>query len=161
MRGIRLDEGDDVVALDTVREDAELLVVSVHGYGKRTPLVEYPTQGRGGGGVRTMRITEKTGPIAAARVISNDDNDLMIISSGGTAIRLGVQHIAQASRATQGVRLMSINNGDGVVAIATTNGKHGDEEDEALGGSQDGVAGTDGLWADVSDVLSADGHEPE
>ncbi len=161
VRGIRLDEGDDVVALDTVREDAELLVVSVHGYGKRTPLVEYPTQGRGGGGVRTMRITEKTGPIAAARVISNDDNDLMIISSGGTAIRLGVQHIAQASRATQGVRLMSINNGDGVVAIATTNGKHGDEEDEALGGSQDGVAGTDGLWADVSDVLSADGHEPE
>ena len=155
VRGIRLEEGDGVVTLDTVREDAELLVVSSNGYGKRTPLKEYPTQGRGGGGVRTMRVTDKTGPIAAARVISSDDNDLMIISSGGTVIRQGVQHIAQGGRSTQGVRLMSISNSEVVVAIATTNGKHS-EDDEALDGEQDGAAEGDGLWAEVDGATPSD-----
>jgi DNA gyrase subunit A len=155
VRGIRLEEGDSVVTLDTVREDAELLVVSSHGYGKRTPLKEYPTQGRGGGGVRTMRVTDKTGPIAAARVISSDDNDLMIISSGGTVIRQGVQHIAQGGRSTQGVRLMSISNSEVVVAIATTNGKHG-EDDEALDGDQNGAAEGDGLWVEVDGATPSD-----
>jgi DNA gyrase subunit A len=154
VRGIRLEESDSVVTLDTVREDAELLVVSSNGYGKRTPLKEYPTQGRGGGGVRTMRVTDKTGPIAAARVISSDDNDLMIISSGGTVIRQGVQHIAQGGRSTQGVRLMSIGNSE-VVAIATTNGKHS-EDDEALDGDQDGVAEEDGLWVEVDSATPTD-----
>jgi DNA gyrase subunit A len=156
VRGIRLDEGDSVVTLDTVREDAELLVVSLHGYGKRTPLTEYPTQGRGGGGVRTMRVTEKTGPIAAARVISSADNDLMIISTAGTVIRQDVQNIAQGGRATQGVKLMNLTNGDGVVAIATTNGKHRDDEDEGEDGSQDGLADADGLWSDAVDLMPSD-----
>ncbi len=155
VRGIRLDEGDSVVTLDTVRENAELLVVSQHGYGKRTPLSEYPTHGRGGGGVKTIRLTDKTGPIAAARVISDHDNDLMIISAGGTVIRQGVEHIMQASRSTQGVRLMNIANGDMVVAIATTNGKHKAEDDEESEESQNGVADSDGLWTD------ADGAEPK
>lgn len=158
VRGIRLDEGDSVVTLDTVREDAELLVVSSHGYGKRTPLKEYPTQGRGGGGVRTMRVTDKTGPIAAARVISSDDNDLMIISSGGTVIRQSVQYIAQGGRSTQGVRLMSIGNSEAVVAIATTNGKHSADDGEALDGDQDGAAEGNGLWVDVDGATSSDQH---
>ncbi len=156
VRGIRLDEGDGVVTLENVREDAELLVVSTHGYGKRTPLAEYPTQGRGGGGVRTMRLTGKTGPIAAARVIDSDDTDLMIISAGGTVIRQDVQTIAQAGRSTQGVRLMNLGNADTVVAIATTNGKHGDNEDESLEGSEDGLAEADGVWVDVADASSSD-----
>jgi len=157
VRGIRLDEGDSVVTLDNVREDAELLVVSSHGYGKRTPLVEYPTQGRGGGGVRTMRLTEKTGPIAAARVIDSDDNNLMIISAGGTVIRQDVQTIAQGGRSTQGVRLMNLGAGDSVVAIATTNGKHGEDDDEILDGSEDGQAEADGLWVDAANIMSSDG----
>jgi DNA gyrase subunit A len=155
VRGIRLDEGDSVVTLDAVREDAELLVVSQHGYGKRTPLSEYPTHGRGGGGVKTIRLTEKTGPIAAARVISDHDNDLMIISAGGTVIRQGVEHIMQASRSTQGVRLMNIANGDMVVAIATTNGKHKAEDEEEPDESTNGVADSDGLWTKM------DGAVPE
>ncbi len=159
VRGIRLDEDDRVVTLDTVREDAELLVVSAHGYGKRTPLSEYPVQGRGGGGVRTMRLTEKTGPIAAARVINSDDNDLMIISTGGTVIRQGVQNIAQAGRSTQGVRLMNMVGGEEVVAIATTNGKGTDDEDEGGEGSQDGVAEADGLWGEAAGSLSGDALE--
>jgi DNA gyrase subunit A len=159
VRGIRLDEDDRVVTLDTVREDAELLVVSAHGYGKRTPLSEYPVQGRGGGGVRTMRLTEKTGPIAAARVINSDDNDLMIISTGGTVIRQGVQNIAQAGRSTQGVRLMNMVGGEEVVAIATTNGKGADDEDEGGESSQDGLAEADGLWGEMDGSLSDDALE--
>ncbi len=158
VRGIRLDEGDSVVTLESVRDDAELLVVSQHGYGKRTPLAEYPVQGRGGGGVRTIRLTEKTGPIAAARVIDSADNDLMIISTGGTVIRQYVQNIAQAGRPTQGVRLMNLAHGDEVVAIATTNGKHEDEdEDEDLDGNHDGVADSDGPWVDATGMISPDG----
>ncbi|HEY7123868.1 MAG TPA: DNA gyrase subunit A [Ktedonobacterales bacterium] len=149
VRGIRLDEGDSVVALDAVRENAELLVVSQHGYGKRTPLSEYTTHGRGGSGVKTIRVTDKTGPIAAARIISDHDNDLMIISAGGTVIRQGVDHIFQGSRITQGVRLMNIANGDMVVAIATTNGKHKAEDDDEPEESENGVADSDGLWPDV------------
>ena len=160
VRGIRLDEGDSVVTLESVLDDAELLVVSQHGYGKRTPLAEYPVQGRGGGGVRTIRLTEKTGPIAAARVIGSADNDLMIISTGGTVIRQDVQNIAQAGRPTQGVRLMNLAHGDEVVAIATTNGKHEDdeeEEDETLDGNHDGVADSNGLWVDATGMVSPDG----
>jgi DNA gyrase subunit A len=155
VRGIRLEESDSVVTLDTIREDAELLVVSAHGYGKRTPLTEYPTQGRGGGGVRTMRLTEKTGPIAAARVISSADNDLMIISTGGTVIRQDVQNIAQAGRPTQGVRLMNLASGDEVVAIATTNGKHRDDEEDGVDGDEDGVAESNGVWVDAADLLAS------
>jgi DNA gyrase subunit A len=159
VRGIRLDEGDSVVTLESVLNDAELLVVSQHGYGKRTPLAEYPVQGRGGGGVRTIRLTEKTGPIAAARVIDSADNDLMIISTGGTVIRQDVQNIAQAGRPTQGVRLMNLAHGDEVVAIATTNGKHEDEDDDEddLDGNHDGVADSNGLWVDATGMLSPDG----
>jgi DNA gyrase subunit A len=106
-----------------------------------------------------MRLTEKTGPIAAARVINSDDNDLMIISAGGTVIRQGVQNIAQAGRPTQGVRLMNMASGDEVVAIATTNGKDTGDEDEGGEGSQDGVAEADGLWSGAAGSLSDDALE--
>ncbi len=140
VRGIRLDEIDNVVALCAVLPDSELLVVTTHGYGKRTPLSEYPTQGRGGGGVITARLTDKTGSIAAARVLTEEDRDLMIISAGGTALRTNWHSIAQCSRPTQGVRLMNLTNGDRLVAIATML----DEDDaenggEALEGAENGA----------------------
>jgi DNA gyrase subunit A len=119
VRGIRLDEKDSVVAFCTAKPDAELLVVTQKGYGKRTPVGEYPTQGRGGGGVITARLTDKTGSIAGARILTEDDHDLMIISAAGTVIRTDWRSIAQCGRPTQGVRLMHLGSGDRVVAIAT------------------------------------------
>src|SRR5437764_7525186 len=127
VRGIRLSEDDTVVSLNLTPRDSELLVVTEHGYGKRTPIDEYPTQSRGGGGVITLKVTEKTGLVAAARVISDSDNDLMLISAGGVVIRSDVTAIAWSGRAKQGVRLMNLGEGDSVVAVATTNGKKLDE----------------------------------
>lgn len=127
VRGIRLAEGDTLVSLNLTPKDSELLVVTERGYGKRTPIDEYPSQSRGGGGVITLKVTDKTGSVASARVISGHDNDLMIISAGGVVIRTDVSAIARSGRATQGVRLMNLGEGDSVVAVATTNGKKMDE----------------------------------
>jgi len=127
VRGIRLSEGDTLVSLNLTPKDSELLVVTERGYGKRTPIDEYPSQSRGGGGVITLKVTDKTGSVASARVISDHDNDLMRISAGGVVIRTDVSAIARSGRATQGVRLMNLGEGDSVVAVATTNGKKLDE----------------------------------
>lgn len=123
VRGIRLAEDDTVVSLNLTPKDSQLLVVTEHGYGKRTPIDDYPVQSRGGGGVITLKVTEKTGAVAAARVISDHDNDLMLISASGIVIRTDVSTVRIAGRATQGVMLMNLSNGDTVVALATTNGK--------------------------------------
>jgi DNA gyrase subunit A len=128
VRGIRLAKGDSVVSLNLAPKGGELLVVNENGYGKRTSIEEYPTQSRGGGGVITSKVTEKTGLVATARVIAEKDNDLMIISAGGVVIRTDVSTIHVAGRATQGVRLMNLGEGDSVVAVATTNGKTMDEQ---------------------------------
>src|SRR5438128_1387422 len=98
VRGIRLSKGDTLVSLNLTPKDSELLVVTEHGYGKRTPVEEYPKQSRGGGGVITLKVTEKSGPVAAARVITDHDNDLMIISAGGVVIRTDVSAIARSGR---------------------------------------------------------------
>ncbi|HEX6110335.1 MAG TPA: DNA gyrase subunit A [Ktedonobacteraceae bacterium] len=140
VRGIRLAKGDRVVSLNLAPKGGELLVVNENGYGKRTSIEEYPTQSRGGGGVITSKVTGKTGLVATARVIAEKDNDLMIISAGGVVIRTDVSTIHVAGRATQGVRLMNLGEGDSVVAVATTNGKKMDEqngiEDEAEEGAE-------------------------
>ncbi len=157
VRGIRLTEGDSLVSLNLTPKDSELLVVTEHGYGKRTPIDEYPRHSRGGGGVITQKVTDKTGNVAAARVISDRDNDLMIISADGVVIRTDVSKVRTAGRATQGVTLMNLGEGDTVVAVATTNGKkldtpNGDaseelanEDEEMLGeelvGEDEGIVG--------------------
>ena len=138
VRGIRLAEGDSLVSLNLTPKDSELLVVTEHGYGKRTSIDEYPRHTRGGGGVITQKVTDKTGNVAAARVISDRDNDLMIISADGVVIRTDVSKVRTAGRATQGVTLMNLGEGDTVVAVATTNGKkldtpNGDVTEEIIG----------------------------
>jgi DNA gyrase subunit A len=140
VRGIRLAAGDKVVSLNLVMQDSELLSVTEHGYGKCTPIDDYPTQSRGGSGVITLKVNGKTGPVAAARVIDVQDNDLMIISAGGVVIRMDVHNIIRGGRATQGRRMMNLGNGDMVVAVATTNGKKLDtseESEEAPEGARD------------------------
>ena len=136
VRGIRLAKGDRVVSLNLAPQDSELLVVTEHGYGKRTPIEDYPLHSRGGGGVITASITGKNGPIAAARVITEKDSDLMIITAGGMVIRTDVSKLHIRGRATQGVQLMHLAGGDTVVAVATTNGKKLEEPDDNDNGEQ-------------------------
>ncbi|GHO87974.1 DNA gyrase subunit A [Dictyobacter formicarum] len=130
VRGIRLDQDDKVVSLNLVKEDSELLIVTEYGYGKRTPVEEYPRHNRGGSGIITSRVSEKTGPVATARVVTEQDSDLMIISASGVVIRTDVSTIKVSGRATQGVILMHVNKHDSIVAVATTNGKKPSEHEE-------------------------------
>jgi len=122
VRGIRLAAGDRVVGLGVTYPEAFLLTVTTDGFGKLTPVDDYPQQHRGGGGVRTFKITDKTGVIAAAKVVSLTQQ-LMIISIDGIVIRSPVREkdprksIAIQGRATQGVRLMRLEPGDKVAAI--------------------------------------------
>ncbi|MBX5456773.1 MAG: DNA gyrase subunit A [Thermogemmatispora sp.] len=143
VRGIRLEEGDSVVSLNLTPRDSELLVVTERGYGKRTPIEEYPVQSRGGSGVLTAKVTEKTGPVATARIITDLDNDLMIITAGGVVIRTEISNVSRLGRATQGTRLMTIAEGDSVVAVATTNGKRNGEREEGLTSQDDQTPGAE------------------
>jgi DNA gyrase subunit A len=131
VRGIRLAPGDKVVSLNLTPENSELLVVTEYGYGKCTPIDDYPRHSRGGGGVITLKVTEKNGRVTAARIITEMDSDLMIISAGGVVIRMDVANIIRGGRATQGRLMMNLGEGDTVVAVATTNGKKPDDQDDS------------------------------
>ncbi len=116
VKGVSLRKEDSVVSMEIVEKDKYLLVISEKGFGKRTPLDEYKTQNRGGKGLITYSIKEKTGDIVSARVVSEQD-EVMIISLNGTIIRLGIKDISIMGRSTQGVTLMRIKD-DRVVAVA-------------------------------------------
>ncbi|MGH2506558.1 MAG: DNA gyrase C-terminal beta-propeller domain-containing protein, partial [Ktedonobacteraceae bacterium] len=137
VRGIRLSEGDTLVSLNVTIPDGQLLVVMEKGYGKRTPLEEYSTHNRGGSGILTARLTDKTGNVAAARVISEHDSDLMIVSAGGVMIRMDISVIRVLGRTTQGTLVQKLAEGDSIVAISTTNGKRQDESEEDFEESED------------------------
>lgn len=117
VRGIRLRDGDEVVAMDSAAEGNQILVVTENGYGKRTPLDQYPVHNRGGLGVKSLQLTDKTGPVVGARVV-NDEHELMVSTRGGTLIRMAMSDISVIGRATQGVRLIRLDEGDAVTAIA-------------------------------------------
>jgi len=118
VRGIRLAKGDRVVGMEIARPDQELLVVSSKGYGKRTTFEEYPTQGRGGQGVRTFTVNERRGQLVAALTV-NSNQELMLISEDGIVIRTTVDSIALQGRATMGVTLMGVGPGDTVASVAS------------------------------------------
>jgi len=124
MRGIKLSPGDYVTSMGVVDPDGDLLVVSQKGYGKRTPLREYPVKGRATGGVITLSRSTRdlTGPVAAARVVSAED-DLTIISSGGKVLRTKMKQIKQTGRATMGVRVMNLKEGETVASVARISAK--------------------------------------
>ena len=131
VRGISIDEDDEVVGLvcvDPASEDMSsktILAVSENGYGKRSVLEDYRKTNRGGKGVKTINITEKTGALIALKEVSEDD-DLMIINRSGITIRLSVSAIRVAGRSTQGVRLINIREGDGIAAVCTVDNKDTD-----------------------------------
>jgi len=115
VRGISLDDGDNVVSMDVVQPGKTILTVSERGYGKRTPIDDYRLQGRGGGGVITMKTTDKTGLVVAAFKVE-DDNDLMLITNTGKTIRQNAKAISVIGRNTQGVKLFNVDDAEIVVS---------------------------------------------
>ena len=123
IRAIRLQKGDEVVAMDVTTEKCQpgkcfLLVVSENGFGKRTDLREYKLQGRGGSGILTAKIVPKTGNLVAAMILTGEEEDLIVISRKAHVIRIKVSSIGKLNRATQGVRIMKLEPGDKVVSVA-------------------------------------------
>jgi DNA gyrase subunit A len=130
VNAVKLASGDSVVGMEIAREGDEVLLVSEKGFGKRTPVTEFPVQGRAGGGVRAFKLGERSGKVAAARVVT-PDCDLLIASSGGLVVRIAAAGISQQGRAAQGVSIMNLKGKDSVASIATidqetvTPGKNG------------------------------------
>ena len=126
VRGISIEDDDEVVGMITVEANEEaralnhVLVVSENGFGKRSEIEEYRLTSRGGKGVKTINITEKTGSLVAVKKVT-DENDLMIINKSGVTIRVSVSDIRLAGRATQGVKLISLREGDSIAAVCSVN----------------------------------------
>ena len=127
VRGIRLNDGDYVVGAHVCREGSDVLIVSENGFGKRTPAEEYKIQNRGGKGVITYKVSEKTGKIAGIRIV-DDSDDIMLITSEGTIIRMAAKDINTFGRVTKGVTMMRMNDGVKIVGVALT--EHEDESEE-------------------------------
>ncbi|MCX7694513.1 MAG: DNA gyrase subunit A [Caloramator sp.] len=127
VRGITLRDNDVAVAMDVFEEDADLLVVSENGYGKRTPCTEYSIQNRGGKGLITYKVTEKTGHIVGAKTVKDKD-EIMLINSNGVIIRLEVAQISRTSRNTMGVTLMKTDADQRIVSIAKIINEDNEEE---------------------------------
>ena len=127
VKAISISEEDDfVIGMVVAKEDSDILVVSEHGYGKRSKLEEYRITNRGGKGIKTLNITEKTGDLVAIKQV-DDDFDLMIMNRSGLTIRMHVADIRQQGRATQGVKLINIKDNDSIASVVEINR----EEDEA------------------------------
>jgi DNA gyrase subunit A len=115
---MNVSRGDNyVLAMDVVRPDTELLVVTDNGYGKRTPIEDYPVKGRGSMGVKTIGLTEKKGGVAGALIV-REHHDLVFISQNGMVQRTGVKGISKQGRPAQGVRVMNLREDDTVSAVA-------------------------------------------
>jgi DNA gyrase subunit A len=126
VKGINLGEGDDVIGMDVVYPDMDVLVVTSRGYGKKTPSDEYRVQSRGGKGIKTIHCTGKNGYVVGLKMVHSDD-DLMIITNAGVAIRIHVNSISTLSRNTQGVKLINVPEGEEVATVARVV-NHDDEE---------------------------------
>jgi DNA gyrase subunit A len=152
VRGMSLRQGDEVIAAMVAQDDADLLVVTEQGHGKRTPVRDYPRKGRGGLGVKTVQLTEAKGQLAGARLV-REGYQVMLISTGGTVIRMPAEGIRRAGRATQGVIVMRLRGDERVSALAPV------------------VAGTDGEIVEAGpdaelglaeiDATGANGDSPE
>ena len=141
VRGISIDEGDEVVGMICVEPDStqDVLVLSENGYGKRTDLDEYRITNRGGKGVKTINVTEKTGKLISIQAVT-DDNDLMIINRSGLTIRTAVSQIRLAGRATQGVRIINLRDGDAIASVMAVPAAGDEEEVQSAEAAENGGA---------------------
>ena len=131
VKSMNLRDDDIAVCMDIAVDDEDLLVISENGFGKRTPLVEYKRQNRGGVGLITYKISEKTGKVVGATVCKSED-ELMLINTSGVAIRINVSDVSVTSRATMGVRLMRTSDEEKIVAIAKISGRDVEDKDQQL-----------------------------
>ncbi len=145
VRGIRLREGDYVVALAVVHDpEATLLVVSENGLGKRTPFTEYRLQSRGGIGIKTMNCTDKTGRVVSATTVTDTD-ELMIMTTGGQSVRIKVDSVRETGRATQGVKLITLGDKESIQDISLVipdDEEEGEEAEDASAEPAEGAADT-------------------
>jgi DNA gyrase subunit A len=129
VRGIRLRAGDQVIGMDVVSEDTNIFVISEYGYGKRTKIAQFTAHARGGVGIRSAVVNTKTGKLMGVKALTDEEDEVIIISTQGQTIRLGLKDIPALGRATQGVRIMRMNDKDSVASLALV--KHvADPEDD-------------------------------
>jgi DNA gyrase subunit A len=156
VRGISLDDGDEVVSMSAVRHlDATLLVVGANGYGKRSKLEDFRLTKRGARGVKSMQLTEKTGASVVAIIEAGDNDDVVVISTSGVLIRQAVKEIRVMGRNTQGVRLIKLGEGDLIADIAAV--IHEDEDEDNTDGIADVASGADANGLE-NELASLDGH---
>ena len=162
VRGMKFREGDELVACAREQEDTNLLIVTSEGYGKQSELDEYPQKGRGGLGVRGIKVNEKKGKVVAAFMVAEGE-EIMLIGDGGTLIRTAVNDISVQGRSASGVRVMNVNDGHHVAAVARVLASEDDEGDDVEGEAGDGDDGdtaTDDVVADEAVETDQD-DEPE
>jgi DNA gyrase subunit A len=130
VRGIRLRTGDRVIGMDIVEKDSSIFVISELGYGKRTKIAQFTSHKRGGVGIRSAVVNKKTGELIGVKTLSGDDTqEVIIISKNGQTIRLGLKDTPELGRATQGVRIMRLNEDDKVVSLALVDKVEGEEDE--------------------------------
>ena len=132
VQGMRMRGDDEVISINIAQDDADLLVVTENGYGKRTRVADYPLKGRGGMGVKTIQLTEAKGKLAGARVV-RDGYQVMLISTGGTVIRMPVEDVKRLGRATQGVIVMRLRGDERVSALAPVVDSEDEEQEPETG----------------------------
>jgi DNA gyrase subunit A len=159
VQGMRLRGDDEVISINIAQDDADLLVVTENGYGKRTRVAEYPLKGRGGMGVKTIQLTEAKGKLAGARVV-RDGYQVMLISTGGTVIRMPVEDVKRLGRSTQGVIVMRLRGDETVSALAPVVDSDEDSEVPVAGAADAGDAPADELNA-TEDSVDADGVDAD
>jgi len=118
VRGIRLRAGDQVIGMDIVEEGSSIFVISEYGYGKRTKVAQFTAHARGGVGIRSAVVNDKTGKLIGVKTLTGEGQEIILISAAGQTIRLGLKDIPELGRATQGVRIMRMNEKDSVVSLA-------------------------------------------
>ncbi len=128
VRGIRLRANDQVIGMDIVQPGASIFVISQYGYGKRTKVAQFTPHARGGVGIRSAVVNTKTGNLIGVKTLIGETQEVIIISSQGQTIRLGIKDIPELGRATQGVRIMRLNDGDEVVSLALVDAVDDDDE---------------------------------
>lgn len=141
VRGMNLEEGDEVVAMQLNSQGDCLLIVSANGMGKRTSMGEFTCQNRGGKGVKCYKITEKTGCVIGARAV-NEDNEVMLITTEGIIIRIACADISVLGRITSGVKLINLADGITVASVAKVREKE-EKENQELNGQSDIAAETE------------------
>lgn len=130
VRGIRLRPNDHVIGMDIVEEGSDIFVISKYGYGKRTKISQFTPHARGGVGIRSAIVNSKTGELIGVKTLRDSEQEVIIISQQGQTIRLGLHDIPALGRATQGVRIMRMNEGDQVVSLALVDKEIIDEDED-------------------------------